>query len=78
MNVLFRFKLSNRCALCTDEPMLQDFHFVGHETWKARLPNFRFVRSTVKSPLVDDRSTLELEAEYGVPMDDGYDGEVPE
>jgi len=42
------------------------------------LPNFRFVRITAKSPRVDDRSPLDLEAEHGVTMDDMYDGEVPE
>jgi len=42
------------------------------------LPNFRFVRITAKFPRVDDWSPLDLEAEYGVTMDDMYDGEVPE
>jgi len=42
------------------------------------LPNFRFVPITVKSPRVDDRSPLDLEAEHGVTMDDTFDGEVPE
>ena len=54
------------------------FHSLGQATEKARLPNFRFVRITAKSPRVDDRSPLDLEAEHGVTMDDMYDGEVPE
>ena len=52
-------------------------HSLGHETEKARLPNFIFVRITAKSPRVDDRSPLDLEAEHGVTMDDKHDGEVP-
>ena len=54
------------------------FHSLGPATAKARSPNFRFVRITAKSPRVDDRSPPDLEAEYGVTMDDMYDGEVPE
>ena len=51
---------------------------LGPVTEEARLPNFRFVRITAKSPRVDDRSPQDLEAEHGVTMDDMYDGEVPE
>jgi len=49
-------------------------------TEKARLPNFRFVQITAKSPRVDDRSPLDLEAEHGVIMVDMYmyDEEIPE
>jgi len=54
------------------------FHSKGPEIEKARFPNFRFVRSTVKSPLVDDRSPLVLKSEHGVTMDAMYEGEVPE
>src|SRR6218665_605792 len=55
------------------------FHSIGPANEKARLPNFRFVRITAKSPRVDERSPLDLEAEpHGVAMDDMYDGEVPE
>jgi len=42
------------------------------------LPNFRVVRITAKSPCMDDRSALDLEAEHGATMDDMYDGGVPE
>ena len=54
------------------------FHSKGPETEKARFPNFRFVRSTVKSPRVDDRSPLVLKTEHGVTMDAMYEGEVSE
>ena len=54
------------------------FHSLGPATEKARLPNFRFVQITEKSPGMDDRSPLDLEAEHGVTMDGMYDGEVPE
>jgi len=53
-------------------------HCRGPETEKARLLNFIFVPITTKSPRVDDRNLLELEAEHGVTMDDMYDGEVSE
>src|SRR6218665_1950120 len=36
----------------------------------------KFVRITAKSPRVDDRSPLDLEAEHGETMDDMYDEEV--
>jgi len=42
------------------------------------LPNLRFLRITAKSTRLDDRSPLDLEADYGVTMDEMYDGEVPE
>jgi len=42
---------------------------------RAWFPNFRFVRITAKSPPMDDRSPLDLEAEHDVVM---YDGDVPE
>jgi len=54
------------------------FHSLGPETWKARLSNFIFVLITAKSPRVDDRSPLDLEAELGVTMDNMHNGEVPE
>src|SRR6218665_979017 len=54
------------------------FHSLGPAIEKARLPNFRFVRTTAKSPHVDDRSPLDLEAEHGVTMDDMCEGEVTE
>ena len=54
------------------------FHSKGPEVEKARFLNFRFVRSTMKSPLVDDRSPLVLKSEHGVTMDAMYEGEVPE
>jgi len=46
------------------------FHSLGPEN--ARLPTFRFVRITPKSPRVGDRSPLELEAKHGVTVDDMY------
>ena len=42
------------------------------------LPNFRFVRSMVKSPRVFDRSFLALAAAQDVTMDDMYEGAVPD
>jgi len=36
------------------------------------------VRITAKSPCVEDRSPLHLEAEHGVTMDDMYEGGVPD
>ena len=48
------------------------------ETEGARLTNFLCVRSLVKSPLVNDRSPLQTEAERGLIMDAMYKGVVPE
>jgi len=42
------------------------FHSLGSESENKRLPNFRFVQITAKSPRVDDRSPRELEADHGV------------
>ena len=54
------------------------FHSEGPETKKAGFSNFRFKRSTVKSPCVDDRSLLVLKTEHGMTMDAMYEEEVPE
>jgi len=56
------------------------FHSLDPATEKARLGNFRFfsIRPTAKSPRVDYRSHLDLEAEHGVTIGGMYHGEVPE
>ena len=52
---------------CIDELKLESCSIsIGPETEKARFPNFRFLRITAKSPRVDDRSPLDLEAEHDV------------
>src|SRR6218665_358136 len=57
------------------------FHSLGPSTRESPIANVKigaYRRITAKSPRVDDRSPLDLEAEHGATMDDMYDGEVPE
>jgi len=58
--------------MCIDG--LKLFHFLGPETEKARLPNFRCVQIRAKSPVWIIRVLESWKQNIG----DMYDGEVPE